>query len=172
MFVVKDAVHIMAPMERCFLLSTSLALVERERTELFGSVTTRGRRRFLRVDRIVANTDWPFVEGSAEGIEDGAFVVAAPPEGAPLKVGPVAHLAPDLSCPLLGLFGAEDQYPSPAEVAELEKILADNGKTFSFHSYEGAGHAFFATNRPSYRPEAANEGWARIWEFFDRYLSA
>jgi ligand-binding SRPBCC domain-containing protein len=30
MFVVKDAVHIMAPMERCFLLSTSLALVERE----------------------------------------------------------------------------------------------------------------------------------------------
>src|ERR1700691_619784 len=62
----------------------------------------------------------------------GAFVVAAPPEGAPLKVGPVAHLAKYLSCPLLGLFGAEDQYPAPAEVAQLEKILADNGKTFSF----------------------------------------
>jgi carboxymethylenebutenolidase len=102
----------------------------------------------------------------------GAFILAPPPEGMPLKVSPIGHLAPDLSCPLLGLFGAEDQYPSPAEVAELEKILADKGKTFSFHSYEGAGHAFFATNRPSYRPEAANDGWEKIFTFFGRYLSA
>jgi carboxymethylenebutenolidase len=102
----------------------------------------------------------------------GAFIVAPPPEGMPLKVSPIVHLAPDLSCPLLGLFGAEDQHPSPAEVAELEKALADAGKTYSFHSYEGAGHAFFATNRPSYRPEAANDGWEKIWEFFGRYLSA
>jgi carboxymethylenebutenolidase len=102
----------------------------------------------------------------------GAFVIAAPPEGAPLKVGPIAHLAEHLSCPLLGLFGAEDAFPSPAEVSELEKILADKGKTFSFHSYEGAGHAFFATNRPSYRPEAANDGWEKIWEFFGRYLAS
>jgi carboxymethylenebutenolidase len=102
----------------------------------------------------------------------GAFIVAPPPEGMPLKVGPILHLAPDLSCPLLGLFGAEDQYPSPAEVAELEKALADAGKTYSFHSYEGAGHAFFATNRTSYRPEAANDGWEKIFAFFGRYLSA
>ena len=70
----------------------------------------------------------------------------------------------DLSCPLLGLFGAEDQYPAPAEVAELEKLLTDADKEFEFHSYEGAGHAFFSTNRPSYRPEAANDGWERIWD--------
>jgi carboxymethylenebutenolidase len=102
----------------------------------------------------------------------GAFILSARPDGFPLKVEPIGHLAKDLSCPLLGLFGSEDQYPTPAEVAELEKLLADNGKTYSFHTYEGAGHAFFATNRPSYRPEAANEGWERIWEFFGRYLSA
>ena len=83
---------------------------------------------------------------------------------------PSLHLAKDLSCPLLGLFGAEDQFPSPAEVAELEKVLTDLGKNFEFHTYEGAGHAFFATNRPSYRPEAANDGWEKIWEFFGRYL--
>src|SRR5580704_13582052 len=53
----------------------------------------------------------------------GAFVVNSPPEGLPLKVGPIAHLAPELSCPLLGLFGAEDQYPGPDEVAELEALL-------------------------------------------------
>jgi carboxymethylenebutenolidase len=102
----------------------------------------------------------------------GAFIINPVPEGLPLKVQPIGHLAKDLSCPLLGLFGSEDQHPSPAEVAELEKILADNGKTFSFHSYEGAGHAFFATNRPSYRPEAANDGWERIFTFFGRYLSS
>src|SRR5580700_5164884 len=102
----------------------------------------------------------------------GAFIVAAPPEGMPLKVGPIIGLAPDLSCPLLGLFGAEDQYPAPAEVAELEKALADAGKTYSFHSYEGAGHAFFATNRTSYRPEAANDGWEKIFAFFGRYLAS
>jgi carboxymethylenebutenolidase len=102
----------------------------------------------------------------------GAFVVAPPPEGLPLKVEPIVDLAPQLSCPLLGLFGAEDQYPTTDEVAVLEKALTDAGKTFEFHTYDGAGHAFFATDRPSYRPEAAGEGWQRIWEFFDRFLTA
>jgi carboxymethylenebutenolidase len=102
----------------------------------------------------------------------GAFVLGSPPEGMPLKVTPIGHLAKDLSCPLLGLFGSEDQYPSPDEVAELEKLLVENDKTFEFHSYEGAGHAFFAVNRPSYRPEAANDGWEKIWAFFRTYLDS
>jgi carboxymethylenebutenolidase len=102
----------------------------------------------------------------------GAFVLAAPPEGAPVARNPIGPLVKDLSCPLLGLFGAEDQFPAPAEVAELEKLLTGYDKTFEFHSYEGAGHAFFSTNRPSYRPEAANDGWERIWDFFGRYLSS
>jgi carboxymethylenebutenolidase len=101
----------------------------------------------------------------------GAFILSPVPEGFPLNFQPIGHLAKDLSCPLLGLFGNEDQNPTPAEVSELEKILADKGKTFSFHSYEGAGHAFFASNRPSYRPEAANDGWEKIWQFFGRYLA-
>jgi carboxymethylenebutenolidase len=100
----------------------------------------------------------------------GAFVVAPPPEGAPVTIGPIVHLAKDLSCPLLGLFGADDQFPSPDEVRELEQVLTEYNKTFEFHSYEGARHAFFATNRASFRPEAANDGWQRIWRFFDRYL--
>jgi carboxymethylenebutenolidase len=102
----------------------------------------------------------------------GAFVVGDPPEGSPLKVGPIVDKTPNLSCPLLGLFGAEDSHPSPEQVAELEQALKAAGKTYEFHSYEGAGHAFFAVNRPSYRVEAANDGWQRIWGFYGQYLSA
>ncbi len=101
----------------------------------------------------------------------GAFVTGTPPANHPLQVGPIVHLAPNLSCPLLGLFGAEDQYPSPEHVAELDKALQELGKPHEFHSYEGAGHAFFAVNRPAYRPEAAMDGWQRIWDFYGRYLA-
>jgi carboxymethylenebutenolidase len=101
----------------------------------------------------------------------GAFVVGTPPEGMPLKAGPIVHLAPDLSCPLLGLFGADDQYPSPDQVAELDKALTEAGKPHEFHLYEGAGHAFFSVNRPAYRVEAANDGWQKIWDFYGRYLA-
>ena len=102
----------------------------------------------------------------------GAFVVDPPPEGMPLQVEPIVGLAGNLSCPLLGLFGAEDTHPSPAETARLEQELARHGKTFQFHTYDGAGHGFFAVDRPSYRPHAASDGWSRVWDWFGRYLAA
>jgi carboxymethylenebutenolidase len=100
----------------------------------------------------------------------GAFVVGTPPEGFPLQVRGLDDRVGELCCPLLGLFGAEDRYPSPEDVAELERLLRQAGKTYEFHSYEGAGHAFFAPERPSYRPEAAKDGWRRILAFYGRYL--
>ena len=102
----------------------------------------------------------------------GAFVTGTVPEGAPLKVTPIVDKTPSLSCPLLGLFGAEDKYPSPADVAELEQALKAAGKTYEFHSYPGAGHAFFSVNRPAYNVEAANDGWEKIFAFYGRYLAA
>ena len=100
----------------------------------------------------------------------GAFIVGEIPEGMPLKVTPIVDKTPNLSCPLLGLFGEEDSYPSPAQVAELEEALKVNGKTYEFYSYPNAGHAFFAVNRPAYRVEAANDGWEKIFAFYGKYL--
>jgi carboxymethylenebutenolidase len=102
----------------------------------------------------------------------GAFVVGTPPASFPLAVTPLLPIADRLSCPLLGLFGADDKYPTPEQTAELERVLTEHGKTFEFHTYEGAGHAFFSVDRPSYRPEAAVDGWRRIFTWFDRYLSS
>jgi len=100
----------------------------------------------------------------------GAFIVGEVPAGMPLKVGPIVDKTPSLSCPLLGLFGEEDSYPSPAQVTELEEALKANGKTYEFHSYPGTGHSFFSVNRPAYRVEAANDGWEKIFAFYGTYL--
>lgn len=79
-------------------------------------------------------------------------------------------LAPNLRTPLLGLFGNEDRSPSPDDVDAMEQALAANGKTFEFHRYDGAGHAFFSVDRPSYDLEATKDGWKQIWSFLGRLL--
>jgi carboxymethylenebutenolidase len=57
-------------------------------------------------------------------------------------------------------------------VDELEKLLQDHGKTYEFHRYDDAGHAFFSVDRPSYRVAAAVDGWQRIRDFLARHLGA
>ena len=101
----------------------------------------------------------------------GAFVTGTVPDGFPLKVVPLVDRTADLRCPLLGLFGSDDQFPSPEQVVELEEALKANEKTYEFHNYEGAGHAFFSVNRTAFRPEAALDGWERIFSWFGTYLT-
>ncbi|GLW08824.1 carboxymethylenebutenolidase [Microtetraspora sp. NBRC 13810] len=102
----------------------------------------------------------------------GAFVVNDPPAEFPMKVKSLLGRAPDLSCPLLGLFGEEDSFPGPEEVATLAAELEKLGKEHEFHSYPGAGHGFFSVDRPAYRPAAAVDGWQKVFAFFGRNLSA
>ena len=100
----------------------------------------------------------------------GALVVGTAPEGFPLKVTNLVAQLPNLRAPLLGLFGKEDSNPSPDQVAELDAILTTNDKPHEFHSYDEAGHAFFAVDRPSYRVAPANDGWERITVFLSTHL--
>lgn len=81
------------------------------------------------------------------------------------------QMAPRLTCPYLGLFGAEDALIPRADVEELRAILTRAGKTFTLHSYAGAGHAFFNDTRPDmYRPEAAADAWPRALAFLRTHL--
>ncbi len=98
--------------------------------------------------------------------------IATPPD----KLTPRQPVAPidftaSLNSPLLGLFGKEDTRPSPDEVAKIDAELKRLDKTYEFHSYENAGHGFFGVDRPSYRPEAAMDGWNKVFNWFGKYLS-
>lgn len=86
---------------------------------------------------------------------------------------PVAPLAytKDLAAPLLGLFGADDQGPTPEQVAVHEQELKKFNKDYEFHMYPGAGHGFFYYHRPSYRQEQAVDGWNKLWSFLEKHLS-
>ncbi len=100
----------------------------------------------------------------------GGRVVMA--EGDLTPKTPVAPIdyTKDLPCPILGLFGEEDQSPSPAQVTEHERELKKHGKTYEFHMYPGAGHGFFYYHRPNYRQQQAVDGWGKIFAFLEKNL--
>ena len=84
-------------------------------------------------------------------------------------VAPIDYTA-DLSCSLLGLFGNEDQAPTPEQVNLHEEELKKNGKSYEFHRYDNAGHGFFYYDRAAYRQEQAVDGWSKIFDFLGRNL--
>ncbi|MCB8937056.1 MAG: dienelactone hydrolase family protein [Ardenticatenaceae bacterium] len=85
---------------------------------------------------------------------------------------PVAPLdyTKDLNIPLLGIFGADDHSPTPAQVAIHEEELKKHGKAYEFHMYPDAGHGFFYHNRPMYRQAQAVDGWSKIFAFLEEHL--
>jgi carboxymethylenebutenolidase len=56
-------------------------------------------------------------------------------------------------------------------VAKTEAALKEHGKNYEFHTYENAGHAFFAVDRPQYRQAAAVDGWTKVLAWFGKHLN-
>lgn len=78
----------------------------------------------------------------------------------------------DLSCPVLGLYGAEDALIPVSDVRRLEAGLARAPYPSQVVLYPGAGHAFMNDTRPdAYRPEAARDAWRRMVGFLRRHLA-
>jgi len=81
-------------------------------------------------------------------------------------------LTEKMTAPLLGLFGNDDENPNRDQVNRTEAKLKQLGKTYEFHRYDGAGHAFFNYARgPAYRAEAAADGWKKVFAFYNKYLA-
>ena len=100
----------------------------------------------------------------------GGGVVAKPEELTPRQPVAPIEFTGELQCPLLGLFGVEDTRPSPEDTARTEQALQKFGKTYDFHTYPNAGHAFFAVDRPQYRQAAAIDGWHKVFAFYGKHL--
>jgi carboxymethylenebutenolidase len=102
----------------------------------------------------------------------GRVIVDDPKEfSAQRAVAPIVHTA-KLACPLLGIFGNDDKNPNPDQVNRTEQELRKHGKVFEFHRYDGAGHSFFDTGRPAYRPEQAMDAWQKVFAFLGKHLAA
>lgn len=100
----------------------------------------------------------------------GGFIIQD--EHTPQRPVSPIDMLPTLACPLMALFGEEDPNPSPEHAARMQEELDKHGKTYTFHMYRDAGHAFFADYRPSYRAAPAQDMWHRVMLFYDEHLRA
>ena len=84
-------------------------------------------------------------------------------------VAPIDYTS-SLDCPLLGIFGNDDQSPSAEQVNRHEEELKKHGKNYLFHRYDGAGHGFWYYHTDRYRPQQAMDAWEKVFEFFEEHL--
>ena len=84
----------------------------------------------------------------------------------PLRPLQPLDIAATLVAPVLGLYGAEDQSIPLPSIASMRAALHATGGRSEIVIYPGAGHAFFADYRPSYRKSAAEDGWMRMQRWF------
>src|SRR5258708_29519264 len=111
------------------------------------------------------------VQGTAAAVGGwGGRVSATPEEPTERQPQAVVDMTPEMKCPRLGIFGNDDASPDPEQVNRTEAVLRAQGKDYEFHRYDGAGHGFFATDRPNYRPDQAVDGWKHVFPFFDPTL--
>lgn len=87
----------------------------------------------------------------------------------PLQPRHPVDLAGQLNAPVLGLYGGQDQGIPLDTVDKMKAALAQGSaaaRRSEFHVYPEAPHAFHADYRPSYRKEAADDGWKRCLAWF------
>jgi carboxymethylenebutenolidase len=103
----------------------------------------------------------------------GGFIDRATPDApsTPERPTPPLDLVGQLHCPLMFAIGAEDKNPSPELGELLRERLASTPHETRVDVYEGAGHAFFADYRPSYRPEPAALLWEQVVPFLAQQLA-
>lgn len=81
-------------------------------------------------------------------------------------------IAGQLNGPVLGLYGEADTGIPLDGVEKMKAALAAgnaNSKASQFVIYKDAPHAFHADYRPSYRKEAAEDGWKRCVAWFKQH---
>jgi carboxymethylenebutenolidase len=89
-------------------------------------------------------------------------------EGAPSANQPKwpVDLAAEMKAPVLGLYGGKDQGISADEIEAMRDALKKAGSKSELVVFPDAPHAFHADYRPTYRKDAAEDGWKRMLAWF------
>lgn len=82
---------------------------------------------------------------------------------------PAPELLEQIECKVIGFYGGLDARITDA-VPAFSEAMQQQGKSFEFHIYEGAEHAFFNDGRSSYQAEASRDAFAKTLTFFNEVL--
>ena len=93
-------------------------------------------------------------------------LVSRDAESDPLHPKHPVDVAGQLKAPVLGLYGGADQGIPQESVDKMLAALKAAGSKSEIHVYPDTPHAFLADYRPSYREEAAQDGWKRMLAWF------
>lgn len=77
-------------------------------------------------------------------------------------------VAVDLTAPVLGLYGGQDDSIPQESVETMRQALRAANSKSEIVVYPDAGHAFNADYRPSYHEESAKDGWQRMLAWFQQ----
>jgi carboxymethylenebutenolidase len=78
-------------------------------------------------------------------------------------------IADQLKCPLLGLYGGQDQSIKVDDVQAAAERAKSAHKIVDIVVYPDAPHGFHADYRPSYHATEAADGWQRLLAWFRKY---
>lgn len=78
-------------------------------------------------------------------------------------------VAGEIKGAVLGLYGGKDQGIPLEDVEAMQAALQKAGSRSTIHVYPDAPHAFHADYRPTYRKEAAEDGWQRLIAWFKQH---
>ncbi len=87
----------------------------------------------------------------------------------PLHPKQPVDVASDLKAPVLGLYGGADGSIPAVSIEEMRAEIKAADKTAEIVVYPDTPHGFNADYRPTYRKEAAEDGWKRMLAWFKRY---
>jgi carboxymethylenebutenolidase len=90
-------------------------------------------------------------------------------EPSPIQPQTVLDIAGQIECPLLGLYGGQDQGIPVEAVRQAEAKAKAAHKIIDIVIYPDAPHGFHADYRPSYRRADAEDAWKRMLTWFHRF---
>jgi carboxymethylenebutenolidase len=134
----------------------------------------RSAVRYLRSERAETRMQRVGCVGFCMGGGLSALLACEEPELAAAAVyygtAPSPEKVARINCPIIAFYGERDQRVN-AGIPGFEEGMRKAGKSFEYHVYPGAAHAFFNDDGRAYEVRAARDSFARLLTFFAKNLS-